>query len=475
MAVTAETTLFRQEYEREMESWLRRRFRFLCAAYWTLELLQFLWHAIWVIIVFRHGWEQALPNLVFALATSAGLLVIGGYLFGRTERLDTRDELLTAASQMILLLGAISFTAEIVMRFASPGTRSTMIFSIAFWHLTASLFLPWRPRESIRPMIPLLIAWGLVVATFEISARNYTNAIIIPVLGWLVLIPGLAINAWRISRHSREFHKVMVGRAFSTIRKELAEARTIHESMFPERYDDGHVRFEYEYQPMREMGGDFVHFHVSPSGVVNMVIIDVTGHGLAAALTVNRLYGELERLRAEGPNMPPAEVIRLLNRYVQLTMAHHNIYATALAISLDPYDGTLRCANAGHPPAFLRAASGAVRELMATGVVLGALMDEEYEIEEISDKLNPGDSVVAYTDGAFETRNRRGEQFGLNTVRETFRRQPAPANWASFLTSLISRHAAGRSQDDVLIVALTYLNQRREQRLPEPLRAVIAK
>src|SRR5690606_36963856 len=134
-----------------------------------------------------------------------------------------------------------------------------------------------------------------------------------------------------------------------------------------------------------------------------------TGHGLAAALTVNRLYGELERLRAEGPNMPPAEVIRLLNRYVQLTMAHHNIYATALAISLDPYDGTLRCANAGHPPAFLRAASGAVRELMATGVVLGALMDEEYEIEEISDKLHPGDSVVAYTDGAFETRNRRGE------------------------------------------------------------------
>lgn len=475
MPVTAETTLFKQEYERELEVWLRRRFRFLCTAYWTLELLQFLWHVLWVFIAFRDGWERALPYLVYGLASSAGLLVIGGYLFSRTERLDTRDEMLTAASQMILLLGAISFTAEIVLRFVAPATRSNMIFSIAFWHLTASLILPWRPRESLRPMVPLLIAWSLVVAIFELQARSYVSALLLPFLGWLVLLPGLGINAWRISRHSKEFHKVMVGRAFSSIRKELAEARTIHESMFPARYDDGYVRFEYEYQPMREMGGDFVHFHVSPTGVVNLVIIDVTGHGLAAALTVNRLYGELERLRAEGPNLSPAEVIRLLNRYVQLTMSHHNIYATALAVSIDPYDGTMRCANAGHPPAFLRAANGAVRELIANGVVLGALTDDEYEIDETIEQLLPGDSVVAYTDGAFETMNRRGEQFGLDTVRDTFRRQPAPANWASFLSSLVSRHAGGHSQDDILVVALTFQQQRTEQRLPEPLRAVIAK
>ena len=64
-------------------------------------------------------------------------------------------------------------------------------------------------------------------------------------------------------------------------------------AQFPAEYDDGFVRFEYRYTPMRELGGDFVHLHVAASGIVHVVLLDVTGHGLAAALTVNRLYGEL--------------------------------------------------------------------------------------------------------------------------------------------------------------------------------------
>lgn len=466
MSVTAEATLFHHEYERELETWLRRRFRFLCSAYWLLELVYLLANVIAIVVAASLNEGNLTNNFVNVAGAGLGLLVIGAYLFRRTEQLETRAELLRAAGQVIMMLGAISLGTEAVARAIGLTGAGSMIFSLGFWHFTACLILPWRPIESLKPMVPLLVAWGVMVVITEVRADRIPQAVIFPPLGWLILLPGLAISGWRLGRHSREFHKAMVGRMFSSMRRELAEARTIHESMFPARFDDGHVRFEYEYKPMREMGGDFVHLEVSPTGVVHLLLLDVTGHGLAAALTVNRIYGELERIRAESPNAEPGEVIRLLNRYVHLTMAsRHNIYATALALMFEPYEGELQWANAGHPPAFLRNVNGRISELQATGVLLGALADGEFTVDQVVERMEPGDSLVAFTDGAFETQNRRGEQFGLSNVRETMRRPTAPANWASFLSSLVTRHSGGRSQDDVLVVALSYLRPRSEQRL----------
>jgi sigma-B regulation protein RsbU (phosphoserine phosphatase) len=183
--------------------------------------------------------------------------------------------------------------------------------------------------------------------------------------------------------------------------------------MFPAPHDDGFVRFEYSYTPMREIGGDYVHLHVGAEGLIHLTLMDVTGHGLAAALTVNRLYGELERIRAESPTAEPGEVMTLLNRYINLTMVRHNIFVTALCITLDPYEGRLYWCSAGHPPAFLRGVNGVVTELTATAVLLGALTPTEFKPDQRTMELSPGDVVLAYTDGAFETRGSNRPLDGL--------------------------------------------------------------
>jgi len=281
----------------------------------------------------------------------------------------------------------------------------------------------------------------------------------------VILIPGLGICAFRLRYHSESFRTRMVGKHFLSMRQEFAKARSIHESMFPLPHDDGFVRFDYTYTPMRELGGDYVHLDVGANGLVHVTLMDVTGHGLPAALTVNRLYGELERIRAESPLAEPGEVLTLLNRYIHLTMVKHNIFVTAICMTLDPYQGKLHWANAGHPPAYLRGANGAVTQLPSTTVLLGALDPREFVADPRTIELSPGDVIVFYTDGTFETRDRLGHSLGLNSLRSMMSAQPSPRNWPQFIASAVARHSAGRPEDDILIASLT-LKALRTQGVP---------
>jgi serine phosphatase RsbU (regulator of sigma subunit) len=216
------------------------------------------------------------------------------------------------------------------------------------------------------------------------------------------------------------------------------------------------VRFEYEYLPIAEIGGDYVHLHVCPeTECTTLTLLDVAGHGLAAALTVNRLFGELERILAEDEDAEPSEIMSLLNRYINLTMARHSLYATGTCMRLDPSSGRLTWVNAGHPPSFLRHPDGGVAEMSTTALILGALESDIFDPGQRETLLHPGDVVIAYTDGVFEARDDRGKQFGLDRVRETTRFTPPPRNWPKFIAGAVTKHHGGHAEDDVLIATLT--------------------
>jgi sigma-B regulation protein RsbU (phosphoserine phosphatase) len=123
---------------------------------------------------------------------------------------------------------------------------------------------------------------------------------------------------------------------------------------------------------------------------------------------------------------------------------------------LDPYIGELRWANAGHPPAFLRGANGVATELRSTAVLLGALTPDEFTAAQEKIDLTPGDVMILYTDGAFESTDSRGRAFGLDTLRGLVRHQPPPANWPQFIAGLVEKHCGGRAGDDVLVAAVAF-------------------
>ena len=190
-----------------------------------------------------------------------------------------------------------------------------MFWSIFITHFIACLFLPWRVREAVRPALLLLAGAALLIA-FDVTLQR-TSIWSVPV-GVLALpisvLPGVGWCWWRYSRYRRTYRFVFEGRELRELRKELDGAKRIHESSLPPIYPAGPLRLSYVYEPMSQIGGDLIFVHPKPPKKPyhfdraaraaplprhTMVLLDVTGHGVAAALTVNRLVGELERIFAE--------------------------------------------------------------------------------------------------------------------------------------------------------------------------------
>jgi serine phosphatase RsbU (regulator of sigma subunit) len=190
--------------------------------------------------------------------------------------------------------------------------------------------------------------------------------------------------------------------------------------------------------------------------------VDVTGHGIPAALTVNRLHGELDRIFAEVPETSPGEALALLNRYVHLTLSSHSVYVTALCVRVDSKRGALEYASGGHPPAFVRAVDGTVEQLDSTAFVLGACPAPDFKPEQRTVRFGPGDSLIAYTDGAIEARDSTGRYFGIVGLQKVIAggksdaaAKSGDAGWTGAVLSAVDRYRFGPPADDTLVVEIS--------------------
>jgi hypothetical protein len=135
------------------------------------------------------------------------------------------------------------------------------------------------------------------------------DRVVVIIISPVGLVPGALIAGWRWRRRKEEHERLVLVDQVELYGGELSRARIVHDAMFPPAFL-GHVTFEYEYQPIHEIGGDYVHTYVCPeTGRVTLTLLDVAGHGLAAALTVNRLFGELERILIAVKTTPLADVL----------------------------------------------------------------------------------------------------------------------------------------------------------------------
>lgn len=342
-------------------------------------------------------------------------------------------------------------------------------FSLLGIHFFACLFLPWTPGESLKPLVPLLILNSVLIVGFmgyaTITGAGSFNLALYGVLfiagSSLVALPGAAVCWWRNSRFRDRLSGRLIRGRYMELRQELTNARTIHESLFPRPVLTGPVRFNYVYEPMRQIGGDYLYatFRNGDQGqkILNVALIDVTGHGIPAALTVNRLHGELERVFAENPEVSPGEVLRLLNSYVHLTLATHSVYVTAVCFRVDPFKGTLEYASGGHPPAFIRTVDGRIEQLDSTTFVLGACAGGDFKPGEKNHAFHAGDTLIAYTDGALEARNAHGRFLGIAGVLKLMAtiKPNAASGYPGAILKAVEQYRHGPTEDDTLVIEIT--------------------
>jgi serine phosphatase RsbU (regulator of sigma subunit) len=215
------------------------------------------------------------------------------------------------------------------------------------------------------------------------------------------------------------------------------------------------------YEAAREVGGDFFDlFRLRRRGrPLSVVIADVTGKGIAAALMMafSRPLVHAAIDHAAGP----AEALSRTNR-VLVEERHSSLFITALVARLDLPTGHLTFANAGHePPIFVPARGGPASLVLGSGPLLGAFAD--LALPECSVDLEPGDMLILYTDGVTDARSPSGERFEegrLFAAIESARGGSAQDVVRSIADAVGSFAARTEPADDITVVAVRRLPAR---------------
>ena len=201
-------------------------------------------------------------------------------------------------------------------------------------------------------------------------------------------------------------------RARERISQELRVAQLIQQQFLPKRLPDlPGWQIAAFYRAAAEVGGDFYDFIELPDGKIGLVVGDVTGHGVPAALVMATTRSVL---RSEAPRLvAPGKVLERVNEFLHADIPA-NMFVTCLYAVLDPKTGALRYANAGHDLPFVRRGT-AVEELRATGMPLGAMPGMHYDEKEAT--LGEGDVILLHSDGLAEAHDAQHRMFGFGRMR----------------------------------------------------------
>lgn len=212
------------------------------------------------------------------------------------------------------------------------------------------------------------------------------------------VLSGFAIAAMLIQR------AVKAWREGNDLRVEFEAAREVQQQLVMDAPEIPGFTIESVYAPAQQVGGDFFRVVPEPGGGVLLVVGDVSGKGLRAAMTVSAIMGALRTM----PSAAPAEILAVLNR--SLTGNLHGGLVTCCVAQI-ARDGTVTAANAGH----LSPYRNGEEVSFEPGLPLGVVADAEYVA--CSFTLEPGDTLTFLSDGVVEAQSASGELFGFERTR----------------------------------------------------------
>ena len=310
--------------------------------------------------------------------------------------------------------------------------------------IVALILLITEPMRGLSPDRDFIIARRGIL-TFGAFALWDNLAIFLPFrlpriepFGFIALLASLGyVAAWQSLKRDEQL---------SEIKKELEVARRIQLSILPESFPPSR-RFDVaaRYVPMTSVAGDFYDYIVADDNRAGLLIADVSGHGVPAALIASmvKLAATSQRPHADDP----ASVLLGMNSALHGNT--QNQFVTAAYVYLDAQANEFRYSAAGHPPMLLLR-EGLVTQVAENGLMLAAFDFASYSA--VAQPLRPRDRLLLYTDGIIEAANSAGEFFGqeklLQLMQNTAKLTPRQA--ADQIIDAVCKWAS--SQDDDLTI-----------------------
>jgi phosphoserine phosphatase RsbU/P len=243
----------------------------------------------------------------------------------------------------------------------------------------------------------------------------------------------------------------------SEIRKELEVAKRIQLSILPPEFpSSASFRVAARYVPMTSVAGDFYDFLVTDDQQAGLLIADVSGHGVPAALIASMVKVAATSQRANAAD--PARLLSGMNAV--LCGNTQNQFVTAAYVHLDSNSKTLHYSAAGHPPMLLLR-NGKVAEIVENGLILAAFDFATYT--NVTHPLQPGDRLLLYTDGIIEAANAKGDPFGQDALSSLLLQtaELPPSASSDQILSAVQQWSASQD-DDLTVLICDYLPDRLE-------------
>lgn len=320
---------------------------------WRSVIVIWLWIAssfavVGVVSDFVAGTPGTLTGTPNNVVVIVGVLVLGAALLHYRRRMTI--------DQIVLTIGVVSYAVLALNQ-----------------NLAAVGLVPWQPADEFIGVLLIVVSFGIIAAR-----QFYAN------------------------------EKQLIA-----LESELDTARNIQLSILPEgppnvRELDIAVRF----RPTSAVAGDLYDFLAWDESRVGVVLADVSGHGVPAALIASMVKVAITSQRNHGTR--PAELLTGVNQTLVGNIPRG--FVTATYVFVDCEHRVARVANGGHPhPLLWKSSTGAIEEVGGTGLILGRFASARFEEEEVI--LEPGDRIVLFTDGVVEAQNSTEEFYGDSRLK----------------------------------------------------------
>jgi sigma-B regulation protein RsbU (phosphoserine phosphatase) len=369
------------------------------------------------------------------------LIPIPAFLFFQLAGFLGRGGRIIFAGPSAVFLGLVGGT----LAFGPLPLFQTINNFLVIGLLCAVVLTSLRNRSGDRDFI--VVRWGLLCFAALALWDNMVSAPWLPKVEPWGFAALLACLGWVAGRRMLQ-RDVELGE----IQKELELARRIQLSILPGAFPESpSFRVAARYVPMSSVAGDLYDFLVAGGDCAGLLIADVSGHGVPAALIASMVKMAATSQRAHAAH--PAQLLAGMN--AALCGNTQGQFVTAAYVYLDAAAGELRYSAAGHP-SMLLLRDGAVTEIAENGLLLAATEAATYSDRTLA--IEPGDRLLLYTDGLVEARNAAGELFGEESLMAALRGTVGltPAQAADRMIAA-AEHWAKAQDDDLTVLVCDYL------------------
>ncbi|MGA2598798.1 MAG: SpoIIE family protein phosphatase [Bryobacteraceae bacterium] len=292
-----------------------------------------------------------------------------------------------------------------------------------------------QAQHNAAPIV-VMTAWGSIDLAVEAMRRGAADFVQKP---W--------DNARLLATLDKQVEQVRRSRT------EMEIARNVQQKLFPRRsvaYRD--IEYAGRCAPARDVSGDYYDFLDLGSGRMGIVLADVSGKGVPAALLMANLQACFRTQTENGPREPTV-LLRSINHLFYESTSPEN-FATLFFGDYDCETHRLKYVNCGHLPPFVMRAQGGIDRLEPTATVLGAF--PQWVCGDGETELTPGDWLFLYTDGVTEAESASGDDFGDARLEAVLKsaRGDKPEGMIDKVIGAVQSFSHGAQEDDITVVAL---------------------